>query len=228
MMPLATVREARADAEAGFTLVELLVALALFSLLTMLLFNSVSFGVQAWRSGSARADELQRGVAAEGVLRRLLGNVYPMISSQSDPQPRVDFDGAREAVEFLSDAPIVSGAAGRFRFRLFVDRKPDRADLALQATPELASGQEVSGTRTLLLSDIDHAEFAYGGAATPAGTTQWSDSWQKRSDIPGLIRLRVSFRSGDGRAWPDLLIAPRVRADVGCVYDSITMRCRGR
>src|SRR3954466_6122521 len=95
------------DRDAGFTLVEVLVALALFSLLAVLLFDNVKFGLQAWRSGSARADALQRDVAAQDVLRRLIGNLYPMMLGEGSAQRRIDFDGQAESLEFLGDAPAV-------------------------------------------------------------------------------------------------------------------------
>ncbi|WP_315766703.1 MULTISPECIES: prepilin-type N-terminal cleavage/methylation domain-containing protein [unclassified Bradyrhizobium] len=217
----------RAD-EAGFTLVEMIVALALFSLLSVLLFNNVKFGVQAWRGGSARADELQRSVVTQELLRRLLGNAYPLVVMQDALQPRIDFEGTREAVEFLSDAPVVSGGAGRYRFKLFADRTRQQTDLVMTAAPELASAQDSSASRTLLVSDIDHAELAYFGTPSPGALGRWNDSWERQSDVPNLVRLRVWFRASDPRTWPELVVTLRVRVDVSCVYDPITMRCRGR
>ncbi|WP_316228463.1 hypothetical protein [Bradyrhizobium sp. SZCCHNR1039] len=151
-----------------------------------------------------------------------------MTSADNALQHRVDFEGTREAVEFLSDAPAVFGGAGRFRFKLFVDHAREQTDLVMVAAPELASAQDAAATRTLLVSDIDHAELAYFGATAPGAPKQWNDSWRKQSDIPGLVRLRVAYRASDPRSWPELLVSLRVRADVSCVYDPITMRCRGR
>ncbi|BAM91978.1 conserved hypothetical protein [Bradyrhizobium oligotrophicum S58] len=216
----------RNNGSAGFTLVEVLVALALFSLLAVLLFDNVKFGLQAWRSGSARAEAFQRELAAQDVLRRLIGNLYPMVLGEGAAQHRIDFDGQAESLEFLSDAPAVSGGAGRFRFKLFADRQRDRVDLVLQARPELAVPQNPE--RTLLVSNIDRVEFSYAGRGTGSDNAAWSNHWQEQTDSPGLIRLRVLMRPGDGRNWPELVIAPRVQADVACVYDALTMRCRGR
>ena len=83
-------------------------------------------------------------------------------------------------------------------------------------------------TRTPLVSDIDGAEFSYFGEAAAGRGAQWQDSWTQRGDMPGLVRIRVAFRSGDTRLWPELLIAPHIAADVSCTYDPITKRCRGR
>jgi general secretion pathway protein J len=228
MIRSCTAIEHGVDGEAGFTLVELLVALALFSLLTILLLDNVRFGLRAWRTGSASAESLERSMVAQDLLRRMIGNLYPMMIADGTAHQRLDFDGTREALNFLGSAPTVAGGGGRFRFKVFVDQQQDQAHLVMISEPELANPGNSMAAKTLLLPTIDHAEFAYFGEGGAGRSPQWNDSWSKRSDIPTLIRVRVSFRSGDARSWPELLIAPRVRADVSCVYDPMTMRCRGR
>ena len=185
--------------------------------------------MQAWQHGSAHAEEFEHGLASQDLLRRLIGNIYPMLVPDSGIQPRLDFDGTREAVSFLGNAPVVTGGGGRFRFKVFVDRQRDRTDLVASSAPELGDPQAGSmTTRTAMLSNIDHAEFSYlEEAATPQGP-QWRDSWTGRGDLPRLVRIRIKFRPGEARSWPELLIAPRITADVSCVYDPVTLRCRGR
>jgi general secretion pathway protein J len=216
--------------EAGFTLVELLVGLALFSLLVTLLFDNVRFGLRAWHSAGTSAEQFERSMISQDLLRRTIGNLYPMmVVTNGALQQQIDFEGTREVISFLGNAPIASNGGGRFRFSIFVERKQEQAELVMTSTPELASSDDQSMTRrTLLLSGIDRAEFSYLGETAMERKLQWNDSWAKRSDIPRLVRLRVGFRSGDARLWPDLLIAPRILADVSCVYDPITTRCRGR
>jgi general secretion pathway protein J len=215
--------------EAGFTLVELLVALALFSLLAMLLFDKVHFGLQAWQRGGAHAENLEHNLASQDLLRRMIGNIYPMLVPDSGVQPRIDFEGGREAIGFLGNAPIVTGGGGRFRFKVFAERRQGRTDLVMSSAPELGNPQDSAMTnKTALLSDIDGIEFSYlGGVVTPQGAP-WQDSWIGRTELPRLVRIRVGFHSGDARSWPELLIAPRITADVSCVYDPVTLRCRGR
>jgi general secretion pathway protein J len=223
------VAERDGGGEAGFTLVELLVALALFSLLVTLLFDNVRFGLQAWQRGSTHAEHIEHSIVSQDLLRRMIGSLYPMLVTDGATQPRIDFEGAADAVSFLGNAPIVASGGGRFRFKVFVERQHDRTNVIMSSAPELANPQDSSmATRTLLLSDIDRAEFAYFGDARTERRAQWQASWTERSDIPSLVRIRVAFRSGDARSWPELLIAPRIGADVGCVYDPITTRCRGR
>jgi len=220
---------ARIDAgEAGFTLVELLVGLALFSLLATLLFDNVRFGVKAWQLGSAHAEQFGHDLNAQDLLRRLIGNVYPLMLRDGAAQ-HLDFGGGKETVSFLGNAPVVAGGGGRFRYKVEVERQHDRTDLVLSAAPELTSPEgPAMARRTVLFSDIDRAEFAYFGDGEAEQTLQWQDNWRQRVSMPKLMRIRVAFRASDARTWPDLLIAPRITADVGCVYDPMTRRCRGR
>lgn len=219
----------RTDGEAGFTLVELLVALALFSLLTGLLFDNVRFALRAWRSTSTSTAQFERSMIAQDLLRRTIGNLYPMMITNNGTQPQIDFEGMNEKISFLGNAPIALSAGGRFRFNVLVERTQEQADLVMVSAPELADSSDRSTTRrTLLLSGIAWAEFSYFGETAPARKLQWNESWTKQSDVPRLVRLRVGFRSGDTRLWPDLLVAPRILADVNCIYGPITMRCRGR
>lgn len=221
--------EHRSSDEAGFTLVELLVALALFSLLSVLLFDNVRFGLHAWQYGSARAEHFERSLVSQELLRRIIGNIYPMLVTDGGVQSWVDFDGSKEAVSFLGDAPIVAGGAGRFLLKIFVERQESRTDLVMSARPELANPQDSSmTTKTILLPDIDHVELSYFGGAAAERNVKWQDDWKRRTDMPTLVRIRVALRSGDARSWPDLVIAPRITADVSCIYDQMTKRCRGR
>ena len=66
------------NGEAGFTLVEMLVALALFSVLVTVLFGNVQFGLKAWNKTSASTEQLDRAVMVQDVLRRIVGSLYPM------------------------------------------------------------------------------------------------------------------------------------------------------
>jgi len=52
--------------------------------------------------------------------------------------------------------------------------------------------------------------------------------WTLPSRLPRLVRVKIEFPDGDARFWPELLVAPRIDVDVGCVYDALTKRCRGR
>ncbi len=215
------------DSEAGFTLVELLVALALFSLLCTLLFGNVRFGMRAWQYGAVHSEQVDHTTVVQGVLRRLIEEAYPLFLTGDPTHPHVDFNGAQTSLDFLSSAPTAAGVGPQYRFLVAADKVGGKTDLVMTSRPELASAGDAT-TRTVLLADIERIEFFYFGATLSDSAAQWRNEWQQQAAAPQLVRVQAWFPARDGRKWSDLLIAPRISADVNCVYDALTKRCRGR
>jgi general secretion pathway protein J len=215
--------------EAGFTLVELLVALALFGLLSTALFGSIRFGMTAWMRGTTRADQVDQILHAQNLLRGLIEEAYPLFRPAVPFGGHVEFDGTQQSLDFLSSTPIARGADGRSRFRLAIERRGDGANLVLTSSLELAwpeRGAQPVGA--VLLAGVGGVELSYFGVTGADRIATWHDAWRGQSTLPQLTRIRVRFAGGDSRIWPELVIAPRLTADVGCVYDPLTNRCRGR
>jgi general secretion pathway protein J len=217
------------EAEAGFTLVELLVALSLFTFISLALFEGLHFGVFAWGRGREHADRADHVLYVQNLLRRLIEDAYPLYLSSDPTHGHVDFDGTAVSLGFLASAPIVLGGGGRSRFKAFVDQSRGRHDLVLTSQPELADeGDAVAATKTMLLADVESVDFSYLGQTRLDKSRQWRDSWAREPILPNLVRVRIRFPRHDARAWPDLDIAPRISADVGCAYDPLNKGCRGR
>jgi general secretion pathway protein J len=217
------------DPEAGFTLMELLVAITLLSLLSLVLTSSLRFGLTAWARGTDHAERVDHGLIVQDFLRRAIGDAYPYFLS-TDPTRgtgRVDFVGTAQSLRFLSPAPIALGGRGRVRFEVSVDRNGGRSDLVVASAPELADSTSTP-ERKILMPDVEAIELAYFGKRRSDRAANWHDAWAEEPALPQLVRLKVRLRSGDTRAWPDLVVAPRITADVSCVHDPLTKRCRGR
>ncbi len=215
--------------EAGFTLLEALVAITLLGLLSIALAGGLRFGVDAWARGVAHSDQLSRTTVVQGFLRRVVGEAYPYFLSRDPTHQYVDFEGTSESLAFLASAPAVLGGAGQSRFRLTVTKHDGLADLVmtLRAELALADGPSTAEKKTLL-AGAAFVEFAYFGRLRPDPNAHWHDRWTGQAVLPQLISIQVRFPEGDSRLWPDLVVAPRIAVDVGCSYDPLTKQCRGR
>jgi general secretion pathway protein J len=215
--------------QAGFTLVEALVALTLLSLLSIALTVSLRLGVDAWARGSAHSDQLSRITVVQGLLRRMVGEAYPYFLSNDPTRPYVDFEGTSESLAFLASTPIVLGDIGRSKFRLSIAKHDGLSDLVMTSQAELAAVDAPSKVdKKMLLASTAFIEFAYFGKLRSEINAQWHDRWTGQTALPQLLRIQVRFPEGDSRLWPDFVIAPRIAVDVGCVYDQLTKQCRGR
>jgi general secretion pathway protein J len=182
----------------GFTLIEILVVLAVFGLLLAGLSLGLQYGLRAWASqvhAGARSTDLD---AADRALRHMIAAADP--GDDSDP---TTFAGTRDRLEFITTLPDGGAPPGR---RVAAVLMMDAAHrLVLRWQPWLHAQQlrgEPPVTSTVLVPNIARLQLAFW---QPRGG--WVETWNATS-LPDLVRIRVMFPEGDPRHWPDIVAAP--------------------
>ena len=197
--------------DAGFTLVELLVTLALVGLLTAALFGGLRFGARATDRATTVTEHSSQLALAYGFLRAQLGNVQPFPAEADPKDQEIIFDGASDQIDAVTTAPSRLAVGGFFRLRLAAAQDGElwRLIAQWQSPPRRGEGSlETVLEPVVLLDRLRAIRFAYFGATDPADPADWHDSWQAVTILPKMIRLRVQF--ADGRRAPDLTVAPRL------------------
>ena len=183
----------------GFTLLEVLVALAVLGLLLGLLAGGVQLGLRAWQA-QARVRETRGDLDA---VDRTLRHLIAAAEAGSVSVPPL-FDGQSDRLGFSADLPEGAGIPGVADLGLGV-----AADhrLVLRYTPHRhvrPLGPPPPVREATLLDGVARLELAYWPRNPPWG---WRSAWTGR-ELPGLIRLRLVFLPGDVRHWPDIVAAP--------------------
>jgi general secretion pathway protein J len=185
--------------DAGFTLLELLVALTIFGLLMAGLAEGTRFGLAAWRAqdaGDGRQSDLE---AADRVLRHLVTQAMPGRAGAP-----AAFDGRPGGLAWRSDLPGAGGLAPLRDVDVALGLDAGRR-LVLRWTPHtLPPGQPRIAREEVVLAGLDHVEFAYWPAG-PSAT--WLRDWHLPV-LPALVRIRLVFPDGDRRHWPAIVAAP--------------------
>lgn len=172
----------------GFTLLELIIALALLGFLMLLLNGGLSFGARAMdRLGSASAAAQSRTAGLEA-LRMLLEHVQPVRLTGEGGVHRVSFDGGKDGVRFLADLGPASPVPGLRSYRLMADDAQGRIVL------------EDGRSRTEIMEGIRRFRLSFFDGAG------WRDDWPDQGDLPALIRLDIEYE-GEGR--DKIIVAPR-------------------
>jgi prepilin-type N-terminal cleavage/methylation domain-containing protein len=193
----------------GFTLIEVLVALAAMGLLIVGLSQGWRLGLDGWRRQSALLQSQTDLHSVDRSLRRLLAGAASDASDGDSP-----FFGGQNTLEATVTLPEAYALAGRRgRIVLLVDRS---RSLLMNWKSQLRSagtGKPLSGT-VALLTRVERVEFAYWGSGHEAGgTDEWRSSWRGIEASPHLIRIHIVFPSGDPRHWPDIVVEPMVRSE---------------
>ena len=182
----------------GFTLLEVVVALALLGLLLVMLGQGVLVGTRA-TAVHHRIVQAQLDIApVEHALRQMIERMDPGVY----PQPPAILGTAR-ALAFTTELP--DAATGGM---MVADVRLDAAEgsLLLWWTPHgrgVPFAAPPAPQRTVLLEHVAGLELDY--AAKGAGAA-WQAGWNPPS-LPGLVRMRLVPAQGT-RAWPPIIARP--------------------
>jgi len=186
---------------AGFTLLEVLVALTVLGFILVGLAQGMHFGLLAWRAEtrlSAGNTDLE---TVDTTLRHLIEGAAP--GDDLDPAP---FIGSSDRLGWITALPNPAGPSSHRRMQatLMVDahhRLVLRWRPYIHATP---LKPPPGPTDTELLNNVARLRIAYWRPGS-----DWLNAWTG-SDLPTLVRLRVEFVQGDRRQWPDIVAATRL------------------
>lgn len=196
---------------AGFTLIELLVALTLVGLLSVLLLGGLRFGTRVWETGHERSESFAEIESVHGFLRRQLSQVRLSSEATRSPDRPADFTGTGDRVRFMATLSAHAGIGGLYRFELAPVERTE--GMALELTwqiyrPDRIEWFEDDPSRRVLIEGIEAVRLQYYGALEEDEDPEWYDVWDSQTTLPMLLKLELDFPSDDGRAWPELTVAP--------------------
>ncbi|MBV9248251.1 MAG: prepilin-type N-terminal cleavage/methylation domain-containing protein [Acetobacteraceae bacterium] len=184
------------SAQAGFTLLELLVVLVVCGLLFAGLTNGFRFGVLALTAQARMDNGFGDFEAADRTLRHLVEAMEP-----SNDTDGILFTASRDQFTCVTEMPQPSGSPARAEASILL--RPDhhlvvhwRAVPRRGPTPAIAA-------ETDLLGGVAHIELSYWRARGG-----WTNTWRS-PESPGLIRIHLQPRPSERtRHWPDIIVAP--------------------
>jgi general secretion pathway protein J len=183
---------------AGFTLLETIVALAVFGFLLLGLSQTVRFGLTAWRQETRLSDGKTDLEAVDRVLRSIVENLSP---GDNPAQPSID--GSTDSLSGVTRLRVPGSdvmptwieagltVSGR---RLVLRWRPYHHGAALQPPP--------SPAETELIGGIAELRVAYWKAPG-----MWVSRWHE-PNLPLLIRFRLVGADAQAPRWPDIVVAP--------------------
>jgi general secretion pathway protein J len=212
---------------AGFTLVELLVAMLLATLVSLLAYSGLEVAMGTWHATEQRQREMELSYLAQSLLRRLLENPVAFDVRDSEDVQQVAFNGSEQGLIFASHLSSLDDSDKLYWVQLTQDRqltpKGPNWRLLLRYMPmertrtldwaELADDLASSGEEQVVLEGQPRAwQFAYLEQRSDGGEDQWKNEWRQRRALPPLIRLTPGKRTQGVLAR--LVVAPRETAYV--------------
>ncbi len=187
---------------ADFTLIEVMLALAILGLLGLVLATSLGIFIDGYRRNQLAAAELERNLAIDRFANTVLAQAVPCLWIDRDAgETKTLFSGDYDELWVAAVRPADAGGAFLF-VRLYVEEEELRCDWS--RTP-LAHWQEIGRqkfTTETVAAGVERIEFRY--AAFEDDEIAWHNFWSeddREEDIPRAIELIVHSSDGSTERW---------------------------
>jgi general secretion pathway protein J len=214
---------------AGFTLVEVVVAMSLLATIMVLLYSGLTFALRSWDAGDANGRKVADRRLGENFLRRELTELFPM-RWKNAMQLKFAFEGEKDHIKFVSARPPGIQQGGLSLVGIEVLESDRVRNLVMRrALPDDAAedfGPLDKAEPTLLIASVDSVAFSYFGSENDFVEPKWVDKWELAAAIPTLVKVKVKM--ADGRVLPDYLIRVALGPEAGCLENSFQRFCRPR
>ncbi|SHO57582.1 PulJ/GspJ family protein [Vibrio quintilis] len=201
----------------GFTLVEMLVSLAIFSAVLSIVISGLHQGQVQWEQGARQLDQADYMMKRQSWLRQLFAQANTATFRITYGMEAPYFNGNEQSLSFISDAPIISGpgtyATVRLEllpqdnglFELTFTQKP-YSDPYLNPEADLSDGASL-----VLLEDIQSLSWKYFLAArteatpmeitynrfTPRPEGYWDDEYDANFEqaLPQYVQMNFKIKN---------------------------------
>lgn len=197
----------RARSQRGFTLLELLIALAIIGALLAIAFGGFRVALAAWRQGEDRAEAHQHVRGVSMILARAIGAAYPYRAAREpSPEPVLLFRGTASRIEFVTQAPPVPFGIP-IAFTAVVVSFEDREGGGLVIRQRALPNRDPFADAAVVFRDTAVATI---GFRYMDESGNWQEAWDSPTATPRAVAIAVgtSF-NGRAESLPPLTVALR-------------------
>lgn len=219
-------RHSRHSLSRGFTLIEVLIAMTLLSVMVVLLFGSLRICAQSWELGERKIAEVNEAAIVYNFFQQHLSAAKPLQNDFTEEESTFSFQGDAQTLQFVSTFPASAGRAGMQLFSLQLQEagaggsRADGAEIKVALTPffPIAEGEEWHKEEAVLITRISHFALSYFGPDQETGDSRWQDAWLDKDELPRLVKIQIE-REDDG-FWPAMVIELKTSSATGTVTEA--------
>lgn len=193
--------------QAGFTLLEVLIAITLLALLMAMAFGTLRTAIRITHSGERTISATNQVRTVQEFLRRQLSHAMAIpFDRVEDTGENYVFEADRNQLRFVAPMPGHLANGG-----------PHVQWISFAGSELLFDHSQLNGydpddpkannprEPVLLMGGVADARFEYRGLNEEGELGDWEPDWDNVQQLPLLVRLVVEF-DNPARTWPDLEI----------------------
>ncbi len=202
----------------GFTLIEVMVALLLLSLLLAGAWGGIHTATKAIHSGDVAIERMNRLRVTEGFLRRQLSHTMPLAFDRDDATgENFLFQGKSDHMRYVAPMPGYLSKGGAYVQTLELSRAQQGMQLTFANTMlngfSLDDAERDAREPVLLIDGIARGQFQYRGLDEEGELDDWTDDWDDPTRLPVMVRIAFQMTPESRMTWPTMDIP--LMMDVG-------------
>ena len=207
----------RVGLHAGFTLLELILSIAILSAVLVTIYSTLSMGSRAWEKGERDIEKVQRMRVVMDLLSREIKTAYPYKVTPSELDTHKEFyafDGKKDSLSFVSCVPL-HGGSGKLSWLTFwveegeglvvVERDALRSDIFEE--------RETIDKDEMVVLDANATDIRFEYYRAEEGDedeaaeeeTAWEEKWdaEEEGELPQAVSVSVTFLDEAAREGSD-------------------------
>lgn len=204
--------------EAGFTLLEILVGLAISSLIMLglsMAMGSINRGFDRTTAVIERQDGIAAGLH---VVAGDLSHILRVLDDPAKPRRFLFSGGPEEAIYILGERPG-NNEAGLYWVRLLVRKTAGGSELSRLRAPYVPGQTDIAALQWDDEVSLLRGKFAIALSyrAPRADLRSWAGTWLAQNMLPGEIKVELTDLATGRRRVPVFVVALKITAEADCV-----------
>jgi len=209
----------------GFTLIEMIVAMAILSMIVAIIFPSLRVGSGAWEKGAADIDFYQRMRAVSDIIYRDISSVYSYKITPGELDTHKEFYaffGEGDRLQFVSYTDVYRNMPGLTLLEYWVEE--DKGLMAGYTPALFSTHREMRDLKSrdrdnavLLSADVKQIRFRYFERKTKDDEGNWEERWDPETRFgrdlrqPLFVEATITFINTDEEAYEKKVLVPLSR-----------------
>ena len=197
-----------------FTLIEVLVAVAIMLLLFVAAGASLVSVQRTWVKVQNKNNELKKLISLDKIINTNFPNIIPFEWKDEDLNKRSTFLGDHDKLSFASIHRVNVIKDGGIRF-ITIFQEGDKLIVGYRDTPQLY-WDELPMNEEVLAEGVQKLSFSYADVDRERKLI-WEDDWDEdeRKNIPMAIQMNIEWEDGSQTTWLRRTAASSLRSNFG-------------
>jgi len=181
------------SSSSGFTLLELLISIALFGIIIVIVIGAMRLGIRSVESGEKKIESLERMRNSFNIIDSQIQSMIPL-TYDADGERKYYFKGEREFMQFSTNYSVWGGEKGYViaTYSVILGESGKQVLYISENVIGLADSRN-----TKLFDSFETIYFEYFFKDPTEEEGKWVDEWTDDLSIPGKIRVHFIKGAND-------------------------------